>query len=130
MRDGVRIRGDEYRDAADPAPLPALLMWSPYGKHGPVTWNMFERSDVDVDQLSDMTLVECPDPQLWCRRGYVLAAVDPRGTWGSEGDASIQSHKNLRTWTTPSRPRKRARHGTSDDCRCRAHWPDAGMRAT
>lgn len=92
MRDGTVIRADLYRpqDAQEPA-LPALVVWSPYGKHGPVTWEMFEGSEVEVEKLSRYTLVETPDPALWCAHGYAILTVDPRGTWGSEGDFSIQS---------------------------------------
>jgi putative CocE/NonD family hydrolase len=91
MGDGSVIRADLYRDSEATTALPTLLLWSPYGKHGPVTWAMFEGSEVDVDRLSPMTLLECPDPAVWCRRGYALVAVDPRGTWGSDGDFTIQS---------------------------------------
>jgi uncharacterized protein len=56
-----------------------------------VTWAMFEGSEVEVDKLSPYTLVECPDPVLWCGHGFALVVADPRGTWGSEGDFSIQS---------------------------------------
>jgi uncharacterized protein len=91
MRDGTVIRADLYRPENQPGPLPVLVMWSPYGKHSPVTWDMFTGSEVDTASLSRHTLVECPDPVPWCARGYALLAVDPRGTWGSEGDFSIQS---------------------------------------
>lgn len=91
MRDGAVIRADLYRSAVGGPTVPTLVIWSPYGKHGPVTWEMFEGSEVEVEKLSAHTLVECPDPAVWCARGYALLVVDPRGTWGSEGDFSIQS---------------------------------------
>jgi predicted acyl esterase len=91
MRDRKVLRADLYRPAASHGALPTLILWSPYGKHGPVTWDMFEGSEVETAKLSARTLVECPDPVLWCRQGYAILAVDPRGTWGSEGDFSIQS---------------------------------------
>lgn len=91
MRDGVIIRADLYRPAGTEARVPCLVIWSPYGKHSPVTWAMFPGSEVDVDKLSRYTLVECPDPVVWCAHGYALLCVDPRGTWGSEGNFSIQS---------------------------------------
>jgi predicted acyl esterase len=91
MRDGIIIRADLYRPDTGDAALPTLILWSPYGKHGPVTWELFEGSEVEVEKLSAHTLVECPDPVLWCGHGYAIPAVDPRGTWGSEGDFSIQS---------------------------------------
>ena len=91
MRDGLVLRGDLYQGTGRQDPLPVLIVWSPYGKHNPVTWDMFPGSEVDVAALSQHTLVEAPDPVLFCSRGYALLAVDPRGTWGSEGDFSIQS---------------------------------------
>jgi uncharacterized protein len=91
MRDGVVIRADLYRPEGAEGGLPPLVLWSPYGKHGPVTWAMFEGSEVEVEKISPHTLVECPDPVVWCRHGYAILAVDPRGTWGSEGDFTIQS---------------------------------------
>src|SRR5271170_4758845 len=91
MRDGVVIRADLYRPADADGRLPVLVIWSPYGKHSPVTWAMFPGSEVDVERLSPHTLVECPDPSIWCANGYALLTVDPRGTWGSEGNFSIQS---------------------------------------
>jgi uncharacterized protein len=91
MRDGAIIRADLYRAESQPGPLPVLVIWSPYGKHSPVTWDMFDGSEVDIASLSRHTLVECPDPVVWCARGYALLIADPRGTWGSEGDFSIQS---------------------------------------
>ena len=90
MRDGVVIRGDLYRTAGQDGPMPVLVAWSPYGKHNPVTWDTFPGSEVDLDALSSHTLVEAPDPVLFCGRGFALLCVDPRGTWGSEGDFSIQ----------------------------------------
>lgn len=91
MRDGVVIRADLYRPEGVDTPLPTLVIWSPYGKHSPVTWAMFPGSEVEIDKLSPHTLVECPDPAIWCERGYALLTVDPRGTWGSDGNFSIQS---------------------------------------
>jgi predicted acyl esterase len=91
MRDGLTLRADFYRQDTVEAELPILVVWSPYGKHGFVTWAMFEGSEVALDKLSKHTLVECPDPVVWCGKGYGLLVVDPRGTWGSEGDISVQS---------------------------------------
>ena len=91
MRDGVIIRADLYRTAHVNNPLPTLILWSPYGKHGPVTWDMFQGTEVDVKKLSAHTLLECPDPVVWCRHGYAILSADPRGTWGSDGDSSMFS---------------------------------------
>ncbi len=36
--------------------------------------------------VSDMSKFESADPGYWCRRGYAVANVDPRGIGHSEGD--------------------------------------------
>ena len=36
--------------------------------------------------VSDMSKFESPDPGYWCRHGYAIANVDPRGIGHSEGD--------------------------------------------
>ncbi|MBN8819559.1 MAG: CocE/NonD family hydrolase [Sphingomonas sp.] len=87
MRDGVRILVDIYRpaDRAD-GPMPILLGWSPYGKHG-VTDKLFPPySGVQDGWMSRFTAFEAPDPAYWCAHGYAVCIADSRGSWLSEGD--------------------------------------------
>lgn len=93
LRDGITIYADVYRPEGVTGRLPAILLWSVYGKHGALKWSLFEGTEVDTDKLSDHTLLESPDPVAWCPRGYALVAVDPRGAFGSEGDMTIFSKK-------------------------------------
>lgn len=39
--------------------------------------------------ISTMSKFESPDPGFWCRHGYAIANVDPRGTGHSEGDINL-----------------------------------------
>jgi predicted acyl esterase len=84
LRDGTTIYIDVYRPL-DPAPAPALVAWSPYGKHGLKNLGMMPGADVDEGWVSKHAIWEGPDPEYWCPRGYVIISPDPRGAWSSEG---------------------------------------------
>ena len=86
LRDGGTIYADIFKPDGVEGPLPAVLVWSAYGKH--LRWWHMEGADVDVDNLSPHTVFECPDPVPLCAQGYVYVAVDPRGVCSSEGDSS------------------------------------------
>jgi hypothetical protein len=88
LRDKVRVYLDLYRPEglAGVADLPALLSWSPYGKHAVGNEVFWPASGVDPEWLSPLTPFEGPDPAYWCRAGYVVAVADPRGSWLSDGD--------------------------------------------
>jgi predicted acyl esterase len=89
MRDGVRILIDIYRPAAGAvdARLPAILCWSPYGKHG-LSNQLWPAAGVNPDWLSPYTAFEAVDPVYWTARGYAVVYPDPRGTWLSPGEMS------------------------------------------
>lgn len=84
LRDGTTIYIDVYRPLDD-APAPALVAWSPYGKHGLKNLSMMPGADVDDGWVSRHAIWEGPDPEYWCPRGYVVISPDPRGAWSSEG---------------------------------------------
>jgi len=88
LRDGVRIYVDIYRPAGavGEQDLPALLGWSPYGKHALSNHVFWPASGVDPAWLSPLTAFEAPDPVFWCGNGYAVVFADPRGAWLSEGD--------------------------------------------
>lgn len=86
MRDGVRILVDIYRPADRPdGPMPLLLGWSPYGKHG-LSDQLWPPSGVQPGWMSRFTAFEAPDPAWWCGHGYAVCFADPRGAWLSEGE--------------------------------------------
>lgn len=85
MRDGVTIYADIYKPEAD-GRYPLIISWSFYGKRpfdGQSEWQIM---GVPPQTVSDMSKFESADPGYWCRRGYAVANVDPRGIGHSEGD--------------------------------------------
>jgi len=89
MRDGVRIYVDVYRPADETKPVPPLIGWGPYGKHGPTRMDkQFPKAGITA-RLSPYTAFEAPDPMHWVPQGYAILSVDPRGTWFSEGTATL-----------------------------------------
>jgi len=88
MRDGVHIYVDIYRpaDVTGDHALPALLGWSPYGKHNTSDRLAWPAAGVATGWMSGYTAFEAPDPMYWCPRGYAVVYPDPRGAWYSEGD--------------------------------------------
>lgn len=88
LRDGVQILIDVYRpdQPAAPEPLPAILAWSPYGKHNQADRLRFAGAGVQDGWISRHTCFEAPDPMFWCRHGYAVVNADPRGMWHSRGE--------------------------------------------
>jgi predicted acyl esterase len=88
LRDGVRIFVVVYRPegAAGERNLPALLGWSPYGKHNTAARLAWPEAGVQDGWMSPYTAFEAPDPLYWCRHGYAIVYPDPRGSWYSEGE--------------------------------------------
>ena len=101
MRDGVRLYVDVFRPANQEGPLPVILSYSPYGKHGRKSVQMFGHDTesnpaMDVGPLSHYTVWEGPDPLFWCEQGYVVVNADTRGSWGSEGTLTFYSPEEAR----------------------------------
>lgn len=85
MRDGVTIYVDIYKPVEEKQ-YPLLVSWSWYGKRpfdGQAEWQIM---GVPPGTVSGMAKFESPDPGYWCRKGYAIANVDPRGIGHSEGD--------------------------------------------
>lgn len=92
MRDGVRLYADIHRPLGRQK-VPAIIAWSPYGKHRPFQYEYFLKfAGVDRKWISRYTMFEGPDPVYWTRKGYAIIHVDIRGVWGSEGDATFWCH--------------------------------------
>lgn len=85
MRDGAVIYADIYKPEAE-GKYPLIISWSFYGKRpfeGQAEWQIM---GVPPHTVSDMSKFESPDPGYWCRHGYAIANVDPRGIGHSDGD--------------------------------------------
>lgn len=89
MRDGITVYADIFRAEGSTKNLPTLLTWSPYGKHGLKTFDMFPGSGVPKGTVSRHAVWEGPDPLYWTKKGYAVVNGDARGSWGSEGDLEI-----------------------------------------
>ena len=90
LRDGVTIYTDVYRPAGVEGRLPAIMLWSAYGKHyrwAPPVRAAFTNNAV----VSDYAPIEAQDPVTWCPAGYAMVVPDPRGINSSGGDATMWS---------------------------------------
>lgn len=97
LRDGTVLRADVYRPT-DEEPVPAIVVYTPYGKRGG-WWNEHfyaTRFGVPADALSGLQAVEAPDPGFWCRHGYAIVVVDAAGTGRSGGDAVFMGSRSGR----------------------------------
>ncbi len=89
MRDGIRIYVDVCRPEAGVA-VPVLLAYGPFGKHRSMHPTLAAGADIEPT-LPPGTPFEAPVARYWVRHGYAVVYADPRGTWGSEGDATLWS---------------------------------------
>ncbi len=92
MRDGLNLLVDLYQPAQTTAATPALVAWSPYGKHGALDWKYWPGHEVDQASLSPYAAFETPDPAYWAGQGYSVILADARGAWGSQGDVTMFDH--------------------------------------
>ena len=88
LRDGVVLYGDVYRPAGATDQLPAVMMYTPYSKHGGYWNTAFYPTNFGVppQDLSGLNAFEALDPGYWCAHGYAIVVVDSRGTSNSGGD--------------------------------------------
>lgn len=96
LRDGTTMFVDLFRPKASEPACPALIAWSPYGKHGFKHLGMMPGADVDPAWITKHTIWEGPDPGFWCPEGYVVVSPDPRGSWSSEGTLTFFSSQEAR----------------------------------
>ncbi len=85
MRDGITIYTDIYRPEGE-TDIPCIISWSPFGKRPGDGFTEWQIIGVPPGTVSRMAKFESPDPAYWCRQGYAVANVDPRGVGHSEGD--------------------------------------------
>ncbi|KAE8377940.1 Alpha/Beta hydrolase protein [Aspergillus bertholletiae] len=96
MRDGVKVYVDVFRPTGATGKQPIIFTFSPYGKHGPKTFDIFPGADVPKGWVSKYAVWESIDPVVWTRKGYAVINGDSRGSWGSEGDLEIFSAQESR----------------------------------
>ena len=95
MRDGIEIYADVFRPV-DAEAVPVIVAWGPYGKHGPVKYDLFPNHGIAPEWVSGYAGFEAPDPLYWTHHGYAVINVDPRGMWNSQGDATFYSAQEAR----------------------------------
>jgi predicted acyl esterase len=88
LRDGTIIYSDIYRPV-NQTNIPAIVSWSPFGKRPGDVEKEWQIMGVPPGTVSRMAKFESPDPGFWCRQGYAVANVDPRGVGHSQGDANF-----------------------------------------
>ena len=87
LRDGVVIYTDIFRPVGG-TNLPAIIVWSPYGKEGGLD-NLDDfpsRGGVARSAVSELQKFGGPDPAYWCSHGYAVVNPDARGAYSSNGD--------------------------------------------
>lgn len=88
LRDKTTIYVDIYRPEGANN-IPCIVSWSYYGKRPGDGMSEWQVMGVPPGTISTMSKFESPDPGYWCRHGYAIANVDPRGTGHSVGDINM-----------------------------------------
>lgn len=88
LSDGTTIYSDIYRPEGQ-TNLPVIISWSFFGKRPGDIEAEFQTMGVPPGTVSRMTKFESADPGYWCRHGYAIANVDPRGIGHSQGDVTF-----------------------------------------
>ena len=86
MRDGTKIYCDIYRPTNTTEKIPVIVSWSYFGKRPGDGMDEWQLIGVPPGTVSTLAKFESCDPSYWCRHGYAIANVDPRGCGHSEGD--------------------------------------------
>lgn len=88
MRDGATIYADIYLPKHRSGPVPLIIAWSFFDK--PYAWDQEDGSSPGTPPgtSSGMVSFESGDPAYWCRHGYAMASVSPRGVGNSDGNVS------------------------------------------
>ena len=95
MRDGIVIYTDIYRPVGQQK-VPVIISWSMFGKRPGDAEQEWQTMGVPPGTISRMMKFESADPGYWCRQGYAVANVDPRGVGHSEGDISFFGTQDAR----------------------------------
>ncbi|MDR0719439.1 MAG: CocE/NonD family hydrolase [Treponema sp.] len=88
MRDGVVIYADIFRPATAEK-VPCIVSWGYFGKRPAEGQDEWKLMGVPPKTVSTMAKFEAADPGYWCRYGYAVANVDPRGVGNSNGNLNL-----------------------------------------
>jgi uncharacterized protein len=92
-RDAATLRGNIFRPGTQShQKLPVILNYTVYGKDWGVETALFPATaGLDNSHYSSYYNFEACDALWWTQRGYIVAFVDARGSFQSEGDKSFFS---------------------------------------
>lgn len=96
LTDGTVIYVDQYRLEAGPERLPVILCWGTSGKRRGYARGGGPLRGVPSGTCSAGTMGEGPDPDYWCRQGYIVVNADPPGIGNSQGDARYSGREEGR----------------------------------
>jgi len=87
-RDGIKLYADIFRPVCPGKPVPAILVWTPYGKIDPTTnYSVFHNNaDMENRYSCGWNTFEGPEPDYWVCNEYAVVVVDSRGSTNSGGD--------------------------------------------
>lgn len=94
LQNGIKIFVDVFRPVvtANDQKVPAILVWSPYGKTGTGVQQYDtiapHRAGLDLDRTLGYEKFEGPDPAEWVQRGYAVVNADAPGC--NDSEESIQ----------------------------------------
>jgi predicted acyl esterase len=93
VRDGTILRGNIVLPKARAGEkLPVIFNYSLYGKDGGTDIAIFPAAaGLEASRLTKDYLFEAADAGWWCPRGYIVATIDARGSYQSDGDKSYYS---------------------------------------
>ncbi|KAK7447235.1 hypothetical protein CaCOL14_011635 [Colletotrichum acutatum] len=93
VRDDTILRGNIYRPRhLEGTKLPVIFNYSVYSKDGATDIAVFPPSaGFDKARITKDYEFEAADPGWWCPRGYIVASIDARGCFQSDGDKSYYS---------------------------------------
>ncbi len=94
LRDGTKIYADIYRPSNTLEKVPVICSFGPFGKRPSEGMDSWKLMGVPPKTVSPMAKFESGDPGYWCRVGYAVANVDPRGVGNSEGDVYLWGNQD------------------------------------
>jgi predicted acyl esterase len=96
LRDGTIIYTDIYRPVNSAEKIPCIISWSYFGKRPGEGMDEWQVIGVPPGTVSRMAKFESSDPAYWCRMGYAVANVDPRGCGHSQGNINMFGTQDAR----------------------------------
>lgn len=96
LRDGTTIYADIYRPNNTTEKVPCIVSWGYFGKRPAEGQDDWKLMGVPPKTVSVMAKFEASDPGYWCRYGYAVANVDPRGVGNSNGYLNLWGTQDAR----------------------------------